>query len=232
MPPEPLLDASPPEDQQDTQAPIEPVKDPTAEALEATRRAVEQAEAWSRLAATQAIRNAQPQPASPQPFEYPAAPEDLDPALEAYIEGRIQETLRQTTGHLYDAYMQDRKQDLTYRASLEQERASRKFSRFTELDPEVRAYLSGLPLETQAAPGAYDEAYYAVLGRKAEAEAQTRARSAAPLSGSARSPVSSGPAPFSPEEAALAADLGITEADLSVYGGRFVSISSVPAGVR
>lgn len=202
-----------------------PKPDPYAEAIEAARRASEQAEQWSKFAAAQALESRKPK--SPSPPE-PEAPEDLDPALAAYLEGKIQQAVGGMAARLHDAYQTDRKGDLAYRANLEQERAGTKFTYWKDLEPAVKAYLGQLDPETQAAPGVVDEAYYACLGRKAEEDARAAAKKAPALAGGSRSPITPGSVALTPEEQALAAELGITPEDIKTFGGRTVSLSDLP----
>jgi len=79
---------------------------------------------------------------SVRPVEQPEPePEiDVDPAVRQYLDRKLQAYM----GEIGQVYSRDRQQDLSYRAQLERERAA-----------------------TRATPGAYEEAYYLTLGRKA-----------------------------------------------------------------
>jgi len=88
---------------------------------------------------------------------------EVDPAVREYLDRKLQAYI----GEIGQVYSRDRQQDLSYRVQLERERAATRLVGFNDLAPEIEQTMMNLPPEVRATPGAYEEAYYLTLGRKA-----------------------------------------------------------------
>ena len=159
------LDGTEPEEEGSGPERVRPTTDDLQRQLEEVRReaAVFREEAargqeWRQLA-QQVVQQ------SVRPVEQPEPePEiDVDPAVRQYLDRKLQAYM----GEIGQVYSRDRQQDLSYRAQLERERAATRLVGFNDLAPEIEQTMANLPPEIRATPGAYEEAYYLTLGRKA-----------------------------------------------------------------
>lgn len=170
-----------------------PQDDAVTKALDAAKSAAElarrEAEQWRETAqravqafSTSTVREQEPEVDEDDP--------DVDPQVKALVDKKIAKLSRQ----IETAYLQDRQQDLAYRASLELERTAR-MPGWKDVEQDVRKYLEQVPVHLRAAPGAAQEAYYAIMGRRYAQELSAKEARPSPLG--SQGGRSAGPTPVS-----------------------------------
>jgi hypothetical protein len=204
----------------------EPKPDPVAEAIKAAKLAAEAAERNS-TAMTQMVQQQRRQQelwAAQNPYNpQPPAVQEPDPEIDPDIQKVIDRRLERVFGQIEQAYTQDRQADMRRFAAMEFDRASRALPNFGTVSDDVRDYLNRAPLHLQAAPGAVEEAYYAVMGRRYAAEEAARASRAPAVNDTVRS-ANTGPQ-VGNEEVQFFKKLGVemTKEELAVLANRDVN---------
>jgi hypothetical protein len=175
--------------------------------------------------AIQTLANRPPYTPPPAPPTPDAADddEDLDPAVRKAVDTR----LKKVFGAIDQVYTRDRTEDLRSRAELERREVERAYPWFKDIAGEVDEYMRDVDLQLRATPGAYREAAFTILGKRAAKEREEQIARTPAVSGESRIP----PAPTSPtftrEEREISRDrLGIdlTEQDDIFAENRPVSI--------
>ncbi len=159
-----------------------------------------------------------------QPEQEPELPE-VDESVAKYVEHKVEKRLKETLGGIEKVYQTDRQNDLTYRATIEEDRAIARHKLDSPEAPvtreEFKSYLSQLPIEYRGNPAVVDEAYFTVRGRKADEADRIAAGRAASVATTARSAGSSDAPRYTSEERAFIqqrVNPSFTDDDAKVFG--------------
>jgi len=236
----------PPPDEETTQTPEEIASDeaaakaaaskpdPITEAVNAARRAAEEAVKISRanMAAADQDRRSRAMVQPPPPREEKEEDDDTDPSIAAAIERRVDKKLKAVMAGIDQVYTGHRTQDLSYRAEQERRESERSLPSYSDYSSDVDDYMRDLPLDLRSQPGAYREAYYVVRGRRAAEQDALKARQAPAISTETRSTTLDLPSPKITKEDALAArdlfGVNLDEKD-DILMGNAVSIETFRA---
>lgn len=159
------------------------IKDADERTRVADERSQRVMDAYTQLAATQAT----PTPASEPAATLPDPVEDPTAFMEAKIKEGVEAGLQQHVGPLAQQYRQDRV--LTLGTTIEQNKSriradTNKFPGYDKYEDEINEFMKNYQPDELARPGAIEECYYRVIGRKnAEELAATNARSSGPETG-------------------------------------------------
>lgn len=225
----------------------EPTPDEAAQKAEADAKAAEEVRTKEIEAANERVRvadersqrvmdaytqmvGAQTTPAAPDPpaANLPDPEEDPNAFMEAKIKQGVEAGLQQHVGPIAQQYRQDRV--LTLNTTIEQNKArirgdASKYPGYGKYEEEINEYMKNYQPDELARPGAIEECYYRVIGRKnAEELSKANTRSSGPETGGRSSGTGSDvpPAPrteLSHAEVRAAARAGMDERSFKALQG-------------
>ena len=198
------------------QAPTAP--DPVAEARRVAEEARLNAERWRQTASDVMEAFSSNIGSHPDAEEE----EELDPKIAKAVEKRLEKM----AGTFAKQYDRDRKEDITYRAELERDRAAQRLPDFGKYSSEVDAYMANVPVHLRATPGAYEEAYHVILGRERRRELEASARRGPTIVSSSRQSVPETPKVSTDDADWLSSRMGVTLSadEAEILSSRVVTI--------
>ena len=156
------------------------IKDADERTRVADERSTRVMDAYTQMVATQAT----PAAVEPPGEQLPDPDEDPTAFMEAKIKAGVEAGLQQHVGPIAQQYRQDRV--LTLNTTIEQNKSrirgdTDKFPGYSKHEDEINEFMKNYQPDELARPGAIEECYYRVMGRKnAEELSATNTRSSGP----------------------------------------------------